>query len=134
MNPDPLRHFATAAFVLAGLVNLFPVIGVLGPENLKSLYGVAIKNADVLMLLRHRAVFFGLIGVLLIFAAFRPAWRRFALIAGLTSMLTFLFLALPLGERSKALQQVFWVDLVAVIVLIAGGWLSSSSMSRGHKP
>lgn len=134
MNPDPLRHFATVAFVLAGLLNLYPLIGVLGADNLKSLYGVAIKNGDVLLLLRHRAVFFGLLGALLLYAAFRPAWRRFALIAGLTSMLTFLFLALPFGGRSKALQQVFWVDLVAVIVLIAGAWLSSSSISRQHKP
>lgn len=127
MNPDPLRHFATIAFVLAGLLNLYPLIGVLGADNLKSLYGMTVKSADVLLLLRHRAVFFGLLGVLLIYAAFRPAWRRIALIAGLTSMLTFLYLALPLGARSKALQQVFWVDLVAVIVLVAGAWLSSFS-------
>jgi hypothetical protein len=100
---------------------------VLGADNLKSLYGMTVKNADVLLLLRHRAVFFGLLGVLLITAAFRPAWRRIALIAGLTSMLAFLFLALPLGERSKALQQVFWVDLLAVVVLVAGAWLSSFS-------
>ena len=134
MNPDPLRHFATIAFVLAGLVNLYPLVGVLGADNLKSLYGVAIKNGDVLLLLRHRAVLFALIGGLLLYAAFRPAWRRFALIAGLTSMLTFLVLAFPFGGRSKELQQVFWVDLVAVIVLIAGAWLSSSSMSRTRKP
>ena len=127
MNSDPLRHFATTAFVLAGLLNLYPLIGVLGADNLKSLYGMTVKNADVLLLLRHRAVFFGLLGVLLIYAAFRPAWRRIALIAGLTSMLAFLFLALPLGERGKALQQVFWVDLLAVVVLVAGAWLSSFS-------
>ena len=127
MNPDPLRHFATIAFVLAGLLNLYPLIGVLGADNLKSLYGMTVKNADVLLLLRHRAVFFGLLGVLLIYAAFRPAWRRIALIAGLTSMLTFLLLALPLGERSKALQQVFWADLLAVVVLVAGAWLSAFS-------
>ncbi len=127
MNPDPLRHFATIAFVLAGLVNLYPLIGVLGAENLQSLYGVPAKNADVLLLLRHRAVLFGLLGVLLIYAAFRPAWRRIALIAGLTSMVTFLFFALPIGGRSKALQQVFWVDLVAILVLVAGAWLSGFS-------
>ena len=127
MNPDPLRHFATVAFVLAGLVNLYPLVGVLGADNLKSLYGMAVKNADVLLLLRHRAVFFGLLGALLIYAAFRPAWRRFALIAGLTSMLSFLFFAFPLGGHGKAITQVFWVDMVAIIVLIAGAWLSSFS-------
>jgi hypothetical protein len=131
LNPDPLRHFATIAFVLAGLVNLYPLIGVLGADNLHSLYGVTTRNADVLLLLRHRAMLFGLLGVLLIVAAFRPAWRRIALIAGLTSMATFLFLAFPLGDRSKALQQVFWVDLVAVLVLVAGAWLSGFS---GKKP
>jgi hypothetical protein len=131
LNPDPLRHFATIAFVLAGVVNLYPLIGVLGAESLQSLYGVPTKNADVLLLLRHRAVLFGLLGVLLIYAAFRPAWRRIALIAGLTSMVTFLFLALPLGGRSRALQQVFWVDLLAIVVLVAGAWLASFS---GKKP
>lgn len=127
MNPDPLRHFATVAFVLAGLVNLYPVIGVLGPDNLKSLYGMTVKNADMLLLLRHRAVFFGLIGGLLLFAAFRPAWRRIALIFGLASMLTFLLLAWPLGDHGKAIRQVFWVDVLAVIVLIAGAWLGGFS-------
>lgn len=127
VHPDPLRHFATVAFALAGLVNLYPLVGVLGPDNLKSLYGFAIRSDDVLLLLRHRAVFFGLVGGLLIFAAFRPAWRRIALVFGLTSMLAFLFLALPLGEHGKAIRQVFWVDLVAVIVLIAGAWLGGFS-------
>ena len=131
MNPDPLRHFATAAFVLAGLVNLYPVIGVLGPDNLKALYGMAVKSADLLLLLRHRAVLFGLVGAFLIFAAFRPAWRRLALIFGLTSMLMFLFLAWPLGDHGKAIRQVFWVDVVAVIVLIAGAWLDGFS-DRKH--
>lgn len=113
--------------MLAGLVNLYPVIGVLGADNLKSLYGMAVKNADVLLLLRHRAVFFGLVGALLLYAAFRPAWRRVALIFGLTSMLIFLFLAWPLGDHGKAIRQVFWVDVVAVIVLIAGAWLGGFS-------
>jgi len=130
LSSDPLRHFGTAAFVLAGLVNLYPLVGVLGAGNLQSLYGVAIENGDLVMLMRHRAVLFGLLGALLLFAAFRPAWRRVALIAGLTSMITFLILAMPLGERSTPLKQVFWVDLVAILVLAAGAWLSRFSDYR----
>jgi hypothetical protein len=71
-------------------------------------------------------VLFGLLGALLIAAAFRPPLRTVAAIAGLVSMLTFAWLALPLAEHNAAIQRVFWIDIVAS-VLLASAWFKSVS-------
>lgn len=119
-----MRHIATALFVLAGIANLPPLLGVLGPEQLESLYGLPFAGDDLLLLMRHRAVLFGILGAFIIFAAFRVQLRAIATVAGLVSMLSFMFLALPLNVHGQALQRVFWVDAVASFLLVAGYWAS----------
>ncbi len=70
-------------FVLAGLLNAYPAIGMLGAKQLNSLYGLDFTEANLLTLMQHRAVMLGLIGLFLIVAAFRrelqPAGLRSAL-------------------------------------------------------
>ena len=41
-----MRHLATALFVVVGLVNFAPVIGVLGAARLESLYGVPVVGDE----------------------------------------------------------------------------------------
>ena len=62
----------SAIFVIVGLVNLFPVVGVVSAQRIERLYGVSTSNPDTVVLLRHRAVLFGILGVLLLTAAFDP--------------------------------------------------------------
>lgn len=112
-----MSRLVTAAFIVAGLINLYPVIGVLGVATLQSLYGQAFAGDELLLLLRHRAVLFGLLGGLLILAAFKPRLRRLALVAGLVSMLSFIALALPLQAHGAELQRVFWADVIASLLL-----------------
>jgi hypothetical protein len=106
--------------LLVGLINFYPLIGVLGPAQLQSLYGLEFAGADLQVLMRHRAVLLGIVGGLLIIAAFRPTLRVVAAIVGLVSMVTFLMLALPVIGDSAALARVFWADVVASGLLAAG--------------
>jgi len=115
-----MRHVATILFILAGIANLPPVMGVLGAERLESLYGLPFAGEDLLLLMRHRAVLFGILGAFIIFAAFRIHMRAIATVAGLISMLAFVLLALPLNAHGEALQRVFWVDVVACVLLFSG--------------
>jgi hypothetical protein len=124
-----VRLIATAAFVLAGLVNLLPMAGVLGAERLQALYGMPFTDPDLLVLMRHRAVLFGIIGGLLLAAAFRARLRAIAATVGLASMLSFVVLALPLGAIGPELQRVFWADVFASAVLVIGVW--ASRQARG---
>lgn len=119
-----MRYLVAALFILAGLIKITPVVGVLGPERLQQLYQLPIEGADLLLLMRHRAVLFGAIGGLLLVAAFRPALRTLAATIGLISVLSFLLLALPLHEHGPALQRVFWADVMAGVVLLAALALS----------
>ena len=54
---------------LAGALHLPPVIGVLGVGSIERLYGVTIGEPAMAILMRHRAILFGLLGTLLIVAA-----------------------------------------------------------------
>ena len=109
-----MQIFTKNLYVIAGLINIIPVTGVLGPARLEALYGQTFADADLVLLMRHRAVFFGLLGVFLIAAAFQSHLRTLAAVAGLVSMGSYSLLALPLAEHGAAVQRVFWADLVGI--------------------
>jgi hypothetical protein len=119
-----MRHAATSLFILVGLINLFPSTGVLGAARLEALYGVAVAGDDLLLMMRHRAVLLGLVGAFILVAAIRIQWRAAATVAGLVSMLSYILIAIPPQEHGAALQRVFWIDVVACVLLL-GGYLVS---------
>jgi hypothetical protein len=119
-----MSYVATTLFILVGLTNLFPAVGVLGAVRLEGLYGVALAGDDLLLLMRHRAVLLGLVGAFILLAAFRVKWRTAASIAGLVSMLSFVLIAIPPQTHGAALQRVFWIDVIACVLLL-GGYLIS---------
>ena len=61
-----MQAISTALIFGVGLVNLLPVSGVLSANRLQALYGVAIEDVNFLVLMRHRAVLFGIVGGLLV--------------------------------------------------------------------
>ncbi len=113
-----------------GFINAFPVVGAVGSGPLASLYGQTIADPDLLLLMRHRAVFFGLAGALLVAAAFRTELRTVATVVGAVSMASFCMLALPLDLHGDSLRRVFWVDVVALPLLILAWWLSPGHRTR----
>jgi hypothetical protein len=124
-----MRHIATVIFIVVGIINLVPVVGVMGAERLESLYGTRIGDADLLLLMRHRAVLLGIVGSLIIGAAFRDRWRGVATVAGLVSMGSFVLLAIAPTAHGEALQRVFWIDVIACVLLGAGYWVARRTIS-----
>lgn len=114
-----MRTAATVLIVLVGLVNALPVAGVLSRERLETLYGVALPDPNLVILMRHRAALFGVVGALLLVSAFQPALRAVAYAAGFFSMLSFVAIAWLEGGYSTQLRRVVLVDLVASGALLA---------------
>ena len=114
------RYLVPAMLILVGLIHLLPLSGVLGSERLASLYGVSFGEPNLAILMRHRAVLFGLLGVLLILAAFRPMFRTIAFIAGFISVVSFLWIALAAESYNDQVGRVVTVDVVALICLVVG--------------
>jgi len=115
-----LSYIISVALIIAGIIHLIPVSGVLGAERLTDLYGIQLTDPNLIVLMRHRAVLFGLLGLFLIFAAFVPQYQMIALIAGLISACSFLYLAWPVSDYSDSIGRVFVADVVAIVSLVVG--------------
>ena len=116
-----MRHLAAIAlFIVGAFVHLPPLIGVLGVPRLEALYGIDVAGPELEILMRHRAVLFGLLGGYQLFAVWRPAHRTVALVAGLVSLAAFLGLAWSVGGYGSTLARVVLIDIVAIVVCVVG--------------
>lgn len=114
-----MRYLVSAMLIVVGVIHLLPLSGVLGSERLAALYGLSFDQPDLAILMRHRAVLFGLLGAFLVLAAFRPALQSLAL-AGLISVVSFLYLAWSVGNYNAQVGRVFVADVVALVCLVIG--------------
>jgi hypothetical protein len=114
-----MKKLVTVALFIAGVINLYPVIGVISVEQLETLYGVPLDNGDLIILMRHRAILIGLLGAFLIFSAFRRSIQTLACIAGLVSMISFIALAYASGAFGEALNTAIIAGLVGSLALVA---------------
>jgi hypothetical protein len=117
-----MRALSAALIVLAGLINLAPVLGAFSVERMQSLYGVALQDANLGILMRHRAVLFGIVGAIMLASAFHPPLRPVAYAAGFLSMLSFLAIAWLVGGYNAEIQRVCMIDGVGLAALL-GAWL-----------
>ena len=115
-----MRHLVSAMLVVGGVIHLLPLSGVLGSERLAALYGLPFDEPNLVILMRHRAVLFGLLGLFLCVAAFRPAWQTIAFVAGFVSVVSFLGLARSIGGYNALVARVIMADIVALVCLIIG--------------
>jgi hypothetical protein len=106
--------------VVGGVIHLLPLSGVLGSERLAALYGLPFDEPNLAILMRHRAVLFGLLGLFLCVAAFRPAWQTIAFVAGFISVVSFLWLARSVGGYNASVARVVVADVVALACLVIG--------------
>lgn len=127
-----MRYVVTVALLVAGVIHLLPVSGVLGHTRLATLYGLPFQDPSLALLMRHRAVLFGLLGLLLVTAAFRPHLRGLAFAAGLVSVVSFLALAALDGPFTAELGRVVIADWVALFCLVAG--LLAHALERRRTP
>jgi hypothetical protein len=116
-----MRSIIAGGLFLAGVIHLLPLSGVLGSSQLSKLYGVHIEDPGLALLMGHRAVLFGLLGLLLLVAAFHPPLRTLAFIAGLVSVVSFLVLAAaPGASLTPEIRRVVAADWVALVGLASG--------------
>ena len=125
MSCTALRVIVTAMLTLVTLIHLMPLVGVFGADQLTSLYGLSLADPNILILMRHRAILFTLLGVFILLAAFRPRFQPMALVAGYISVIGFLVLAYSGEDYNAALARVVQADLVALGALIVASfcWL-----------
>ncbi|GFD91258.1 hypothetical protein KUL152_34840 [Tenacibaculum sp. KUL152] len=105
--------------ISVGVINFLPVIGVLSAAKLESAYSVKLLSNDLIILMRHRALLFGLIGGFLIYSAFVPTYRTAAMVLAGISMVGFVVLAHLTGEFNQSINKIVLVDYAGILMLAA---------------
>lgn len=116
-----MNLLVSALLLIVAVIHLLPLVGVLGADRLARLYGLGLKDPNLILLMRHRAVLFGLLGTFFVYAAFSPNVQMLAFVAGLVSVVSFLGLAWPISRYNQQVRQVFMADVIALAALIVGG-------------
>ena len=104
----------TAALLAVALVHLVPITGVLGGARLAALYGSAPDDATTMLLMRHRAILFGILGALLALGAFVRTLQPVAIAAGAVSVVSFLILAAISPGQDPAIARIVRADGLAL--------------------
>ncbi len=129
-----MKRAISIILVAVGLMNLYPIIGVLSADTLTNLYGVTIIDNDLLILMKHRAVMLGIIGMFMVIASFRQNLQAAAIVVGLTSMMAFVVLTLGTGDSGELVNKVMLADVLgslALIIVIILRWMSIRTSKQG---
>ena len=115
-----MKHLVSAMLVVVAIIHLLPLSGVLSSDRLTALYGLNFNEPNLVILMRHRAVLFGILGVFFLFAALQPQLQVAAFAIGFVSVISFLWLAWSVGEYNAQVARVFAADIVALACLTVG--------------
>jgi len=105
--------------LIAAALNLAPAVGAVSPDRMTEAYGVALGDSDLQILMRHRAALFGVVGGLLVVAAFRRSMRPVGYAVGFFSMLSFLLIAWLVGDYNAQIRRLVLADMAGIASLAA---------------
>ncbi len=103
--------------LIVAVIHLLPLSGVLSAKRLSALYGLSFQEPNLEILMRHRAVLFGLLGVFLFYAAFHAELQPIGFIAGFVSVISFILIAWSVGGYNASVRKVVVADVVALVCL-----------------
>lgn len=112
------EKFIVIVLLAVGALNALPAVGLISAERLQALYGLDIGDDGLLLLMRHRALLFALLGGFVLASVFVRDWRLPAMAAALASMLGYLALGWPAETLGPALRKVFWIDAALCLALL----------------
>lgn len=107
----------TLCLIVVGLINFVPVFAGLSAHKIESAYSITLANPDMAILMRHRALLFGILGGFILYAAFVPQFQVAAMLMAGVSMLGYAYLTFTTDVYNEALGKVLMFDLIGVFFL-----------------
>ena len=118
VKAETLSRLVTACLLLVGLINFVPLLAIVSAAQIESVYAIQLQGTDITLLMRHRALLFGILGSFTIYAAFVPRYQVAAMLMAGASMVGFALLLLSTGGYNTALAKVLAIDYVGIAVLL----------------
>ena len=113
------QQLINICLIIVGFINLLPVLGVFSVSKLSSAYGIELDSDELIVLMRHRALLFGILGGYILISVFLNQYQTSAMLMALISMLGFALLFWDQGHLNTELNKIFWADIVGLIFLLA---------------
>jgi len=112
------ERMITGLMLVVALIHLVPISGFLGVDQLATLYEIEITDGNLEILMRHRAMLFGILAGFVAYAAFLPAIQPIAFVAAFVSLASFFFMSFAVGEFNDAIHKIVIADVVASVSLL----------------
>ena len=113
-----IQWIITGLVSLVGVLNLTPAIVFFAPGRSLSLYAIELVEPNLSIVMRHRAVLLGLLGIALIYGAFRKEHLVPVIIAALIGKVAFLYLVYSSTGANAEIGRVALFDIGAIAVLL----------------
>lgn len=107
-----------ALLIIAALINLAPLVGVVSGAKIAKMYDVDASDPNVAILMRHRAVLFGIVGGMMVWGAIADDMFIPTGIIGLISMMSYLILAVIAERYNQALRKVLIADIIGIAAVV----------------
>jgi len=104
--------------LIVGVINFMPVIGIISAERLSGAYSVELIGNDIIILMRHRALLFGLVGGFILYSVFKPSYQTPAMVMAVISMLGFLYFVWAASDYNASISKIAITDLVGILCLV----------------
>lgn len=130
-----MENLFTVLLILVGLINFAPLVGILSANKLNSAYGLSLQNKNedqnLVVLLRHRALLFGIVGGFILYSAWASQYQTAALIMAAVSMLGYLLILWQEGGYNAQLKKVGVIDIIGLLLLAAAIAIKCCVLTQG---
>jgi hypothetical protein len=99
------------------LINFVPVLALISVPKLEEVYSISLLSNDLIILMKHRALLFGIIGGFIVYSAFVRIHQGPAIIMAAISMVGYVVLMHFVGGYNESLNKVLVFDYVGLIFL-----------------
>lgn len=125
-----MNRIISILLLIVGAINFLPAMGVLSAAKLSSAYSVDLVGNNIIILMRHRALLFGIVGGFVLFSVFRPAYQSVAMIMAAISMVGFLYFVWVAGDYNDSISRIAMIDLAGIACLLLASVLKYVSAKK----
>lgn len=112
-----MGNVITVCLVIVGLINFVPVIGVIAAQKMETAYAISLQSVDLQILMRHRALLFGILGGFILYSALNSQYQNVAMVMAAISMVGFAILVLITGDYNPEIKKVLIIDIAGIVFL-----------------
>ncbi len=116
---------------IVGVINFLPVVGALSAAKLSQAYSIDLLDNNLVILMRHRALLFGVIGGFILYSVFVPSYQCAAMVMAAISMFGYLYLVWAVGGANESILKVAMIDVFGIACLVLAAVLKYVTDSNG---